>query len=59
MVVAYHACLYDASCVVIADPLLFCRRRRRANSFTGQRWGQFLPMPKGLFDFPGYTGPDG
>jgi hypothetical protein len=26
---------------------------------AGQRWGQFMPMPVGLFDFPGYTGPDG
>lgn len=24
-----------------------------------QEWGSFLPMPKGLFDFPGYTGPNG
>jgi putative iron-dependent peroxidase len=29
------------------------------SAYTWQRWGQFLPMPKGLFDFPGYTGPDG
>merc|ERR1712093_909199 len=29
------------------------------SAYTWQRWGQFLPMPKGLFDFPGYTGPEG
>jgi hypothetical protein len=41
------------------DHFRWAVRPRSLIAFIGQQWGKFLPMPKGLFDFPGYTGPDG